>query len=213
MSIEKDLSTIANFKGESLTKSLSTIESQISGISASNSLDFCHSFGVNDELISSVRAVKKVAGQIDIILHATGIMNSLSRLLKDGEKVESVSLGAGNTGRRFDLETKLQVAEFKFIDWQGGAETIRQNGLFKDFHNLAEFETKKDKNLYVVDTCYPLKFFSGGRALTSVLSKQPVILESIKFKYGGSVCKTRDYYNLHKDSVKVRDVSPFISCV
>lgn len=212
MSIEKDLSTIANFQGESLTKSLSTIESQISGISASNSLDFCHSFGVNDELISSVRAVKKVAGQINVVLHATGIMNSLSRLLKDGEKVESISLGAGNTGRRFDLETNLQVAEFKFIDWQGGAETIRQNGLFKDFHNLAEFETSKEKNLYVVGTLYPLKFFNGGRALTSVLSKQPVILEAIKLKYGDSVGKTRDYYNLHKDSVQVRDVSQFISC-
>lgn len=213
MSIEKDLTAIAKFQGESLTKSLSMIESQMSGISSSDCLEFCNSFGVDDELIGSVRAVKKVAGQINVILHATGIMNSLSRLLKDGEEIQSVSLGAGNTGRRFDLETNLQVAEFKFIDWQGGAETIRQNGLFKDFHNLAEFESFKEKNLYVVGTQYPLKFFNSGRALTSVLSKQPVILESIKNKYGDSVCKTRDYYNLHKHSVQIKDITQFLSRV
>ncbi|KPZ70046.1 hypothetical protein AN944_02430 [Shewanella sp. P1-14-1] len=211
MSIEKDLSAIAEFQGESLTKNLSIIESQISGISTSECVELCNSFGVDDELIGSVRAVKKVAGQINVILHATGIMNSLGRLLKDGEEVQSVSLGAGNTGRRFDLETNFQVAEFKFIDWQGGAETIRQNALFKDFHNLAEFESKKEKNLYVVGIEHPLKFFNGGRALTSVLSKQPAILESIKIKYGNSVCKTRDYYNLHKNSVQVRDVSQYLT--
>ena len=211
MSIENDLKIIEKFQGISLTKSLSLIEEKILGISANESVKFCQNFGVNDDLIDSVRAVKQVAGQINVILHATGIMNSLSRLLKEGEKVERVSLGAGNTGRRFDLETNFQVAEFKFIDWQGGAETIRQNGLFKDFHNLAEFETSKERNLYVVGTFFPLKFFNGGKALTSVLSKQPVILESIKTKYGDSICKTRDYYDLHKQSVQIKDVSPYLS--
>jgi hypothetical protein len=213
MSIEKDLTAIAKFQGESLTDNLSEIERRILGAYKSDCLEFCDSFGVNDNLIGSVRAVKKIAGQINVILHATGIMNSLSRLLKDGEEIQSVSLGAGNAGRRFDLETNLQVAEFKFIDWHGGAETIRQNSLFKDFHNLAEFESSKEKNLYVVGTQYPYKFFNGGRALTSVLSKQPVILKSIRNKYGDSICKTRDYYNLHKDSVQIIDIAPFLSCV
>lgn len=211
MSIEKDIEIIEKFQGESLTKSLSVIEREINGITSSDSEDFCSTFGVNDELIKSVRAVKKVAGQINVVLHAAGIINSLPTLLEAGETVESVSLGAGNTGRRFDLETNLQVAEFKFIDWQGGAETIRQNGLFKDFHNLAEYETSKEKRLYVLGTKYPLKFFNGGRALTSVLSKQPEILASIQQKYGESVSKTRDYYELHKSSVKIIDISKHLS--
>jgi hypothetical protein len=211
MSIEKDLEIIENFQGESLTRSLSIIESEICGISSDNLEDFCVSFGVNDELIQSVRAVKKVAGQINVILHASGIINSLPTLLKKGEIIESVSLGAGNTGRRFDLETNLQVAEFKFIDWQGSADTIRQNGLFKDFHNLAEYETSKKKKLYVLGTEYPLKFFKGGRSLTSVLSKQPKILSSIQQKYGESVSKTRDYYELHKNSVQIIDISSHLS--
>ncbi|MET4695233.1 hypothetical protein [Endozoicomonas lisbonensis] len=210
MTIEKDLEIIEKFQGESLTKSLAEIESKIFGMSANESLGFCKSFGVNDDLINSVRAVKKVSGQINVILHATAILNSLSKLLSDGEKIESVSLGAGNTGRRFDLETNLQVAEFKFIDWQGGAETIRQNGLFKDFYNLAEFETEKEKKHYVVGTHYPLKFFNGGRALTSVLSKQPGIIRAIQNKYGNTVSKTRDYFAIHKKSVQIIDVTPYL---
>ena len=43
------------------------------------------------------------------------------------------------TGRSFDLETsyRVAVAELKFIRWQGGPESIRQNQLFKDFYLLA----------------------------------------------------------------------------
>ena len=103
-------------------------------------------------------------------------------------------LKSRNTGKKFDLETNLQVAEFKFIDWQGGAESIRQNGIFKDFYELAEDKTNKKKYLYVVGTHYPLKFLNGGRALTSVLSKQPVIFETIKTKYGSNINAVRDYY-------------------
>ena len=40
-----------------------------------------------------------------------------------------------------DLETNHRVAEFNFSHWQGGADTIRQNSLFKDFFQLAEYQT------------------------------------------------------------------------
>ena len=160
--------------------------------------------------MKSTLEVKNVAGQINVIIHASGILHSLKGLLQDGEVVESISLGAGNTGRKFDLETNLQVAEFKFIDWQGGAESIRQNGIFKDFYELAEDKTNKKKYLYVVGTHYPLKFLNGGRALTSVLSKQPVIFETIKTKYGSNINAVRDYYEMYKKEVCVCDISPYI---
>ena len=66
--------------------------------------------------------------------------------------IEYVSLGAGNTGRAFDLETNQRIAEFKFIHWQGGPESIRQNSLFKDFYEMAEYDTRKQKFLYVLGT-------------------------------------------------------------
>jgi hypothetical protein len=151
-----------------------------------------------------------VAGQINVIIHAAGILCSLPRILEPGEIVESVSLGAGNTGRRFDLETNRRVAEYKFIDWQGGPESIRQNSLFKDFFELAEFETKKSKHIYVLGTSFPMRFLKGGRALTSVLSRFPTILQKITVKYGADVTRVRDYYELKKHEVEIVDVSPYI---
>jgi hypothetical protein len=158
----------------------------------------------------SAASIKKLSGQINVIIHAAGILCSLPSILKPGEVVESVSLGAGNTGRQFDLETNFRVAEYKFIDWQGGPESTRQNGVFKDFYELAEHQTTKSKYLYVVGTSFPLKFLMGGKALTSVLSKYPKILQRITEKHGPGVVKVRDYYDLKKSEVKICDVSPYI---
>ena len=82
--------------------------------------------------------------------------------------------------------------------------------IFKDFFELAEYETHKKKFLYVVGTEYPLRFFKGGRALTSVLSRHPKILAQIKEKHGEHVTRVRDYYELKKSEVIICDVTPFI---
>lgn len=213
MSIESAIEAISKFQGNSLTESLSRLEEDIIGASAADSLKYCTERKIDDDFVASALAVKNVAGEINVIIHASGILHSLKDILKKGEVVQSVSLGAGNTGRKFDLETNLQVAEFKFIDWKGGAESIRQNGLFKDFYELAEYDTEKAKNIYVVGTHYPLKFLNGGRALNSVLSKQPAIYKGISDKYGSTIKVVRDYYEIHKGSVRVIDISPYIGRV
>ena len=210
MSLLQAIETIRAFQGESLTASLAAMEQAVQGVSSETSESFCSDWGINDEFLDSALEIKRMAGQINVIIHAAGIIRSLPAILRSGELVESVSLGAGNTGRKFDLETNLQVAEFKFIDWQGGPETIRQNGIFKDFYELAEYATEKRKVLYVVGTRFPLKFFEGKRALTSVLSKQPAILAAMKEKYGDSVRLVRDYYEIMKTAVEICDVSPYI---
>ena len=210
MSIDKAIEAIESFQGASLTKNLAKIENEIVGSNAEKSFEYCSERDITDSFLASALAVKKVSGQINVIIHAAGILHALKDLLQEGEFVESVSLGAGNTGRKFDLETNFQVAEFKFIDWKGGAESIRQNGIFKDFYELAEYDTDKTKNLYVVGTYYPLKFLNGGRALASVLSKMPVILKGINEKYGSDISVVSDYYEMHKENVHIIDVSPYI---
>lgn len=210
MTIDKALRSLEAFQGDSLTKSLSDIERSIIGSGLDEVDGICAVRGIDDNFMNSAIAIKRVAGQINVIIHAAGILSSLSDILEPEERVESVSLGAGNTGRQFDLETNIRVAEYKFIDWQGGAESIRQNGIFKDFYSLAEHETSKKKYLYVVGLDYPLKFFNGGRALTSVLSRHPRILAHINEKYGGSVKKVRDYFEIKKDDVFICDVTPYV---
>lgn len=208
MSIDQAIKAIDGFQGESLTQSLSAIESSVIGLSLIELQKLCGNRGIDNAFLASALSIKRIAGQINVIIHAAGILHSLLSVLEPGEVVESVSLGAGNTGRKFDLETNLRVAEYKFIDWQGGPESIRQNSVFKDFFELAEYETTKKKYLYVVGTDFPLRFFRGGRALTSVLSRQPAILARIAAKYGASIVRVCDYYVLKKDEVQICDISP-----
>lgn len=210
MVIEDALQAIELFQGKSLTENLAVIERQIIGKSLGHLSDFCLEHRINDNFMDSALLIKRLAGQINVIIHAAGIIKSLNGILEDGELVESVSLGAGNTGRLFDLETNFRIAEYKFIDWQGGSESIRQNGIFKDFFELAEYETEKRKYLYVVGTKHPLKFLRGGRSLSSVLSRNPAILLKLKDKYGESVQSVSDYYAIKKDEVNIVDISPFI---
>ncbi|MDB4887864.1 MAG: hypothetical protein JWN79_3302, partial [Gemmatimonadetes bacterium] len=101
---------------------------------------------------------------------------------------------AGNTGRAFDLETDRRIAEFKFIDWQGGSETIRQNSLFKDFFLLEDEDTAKRRVMYVLDTTYPLKFLKAGRALESVMSKQPKLMQRFRDRFDQRFQTVGEYY-------------------
>ncbi|MGJ8620674.1 MAG: hypothetical protein ACSHWN_10100 [Methylophilaceae bacterium] len=210
MNIDKHIQAINNFQGDSLTKSISNLEQQVKGLGAEEMHKLCESVQINQDFISSTSAIKKAAAQINVIIHATGILMSLQNILEDNEVVESVSLGAGNTGRKFDLETNLRVAEYKFIDWQAGPNAIRQNSVFQDFFTLAEHETNKKKYLYVVDDAPSLKFLNSGRALTSVLFRHTRIHQAIINKYGENIEKVRDYYNLKKDEVEICDIRPFL---
>jgi hypothetical protein len=135
---------------------------------------------------------------------------SLPHILEDGEVIEELSLGAGNTGRNFDLATNRRIAEFKFIHWRGGAESIRQNSLFKDFFYLAEYETKKDRYLYVIGALHPLRFLNGGRALSSILTKDQKLRESFSNLYGTKYSTVGEYYRFRKERVHLQDLNTIV---
>ena len=162
MSLEQAVAAFQQFCGTDLSTTLARIESSIRGVSAERLDAALSSFGASEGTLASAGQLKWVVGQLNVVVHALGILLCLPRILEPGETVEYVSLGAGNTGRLFDFESDRRVAEFKFIRWQGGSETIRQNSLFKDFYLLAEHDTQKQKHLYVLETHHPLKFLNGG---------------------------------------------------
>ena len=78
----------------------------------------CQALGLDIDLLTASYLVKSLAGQINVIIHAVGILTALPEILEENERVEYLSLGAGNTGRQFDLETDRRIAEFKFINWK-----------------------------------------------------------------------------------------------
>jgi hypothetical protein len=211
MPMDQSLLALRQFCGPDLTATLARIESSIQGVSVEQLHDSLLSYGSMEETLAGAGRLKQLVGQLNVVIHALGILLCLPKILETGERIESVSLGAGNTGRPFDLETDRRVAEFKFIRWQGGAETIRQNGLFKDFYLLAEHDTPKKKCLYVLETRHPLKFLNGGRALDSVLSKNVMLHRQFHAKYADKYRTVRDYYQSRESLVLIEDVSPWLS--
>src|SRR5262249_32721491 len=121
------------------------------------------------------------------------------------------SLGAGNTGKPFDLETDRRVAEFIFTNWWGGPESIRQNEIFKDFYHLAEFDTPKTRYLYVLETTHPLKFLRGGRSIfgkSGVVSKNQSLRDAFLDQYGTDrFTKVRDYYEYRQARIQLVGVA------
>lgn len=201
--------TIENFIGKNLTGRIGQLEAAVKDCDAEG----CHTHslqaGVTTDLLAAAHVVKRAAGQINVLIHAVAVMLLVPKIIEAGEKVQFVSLGAGNTGRRFDVETNRRVAEFKFIHWQG-RDTIRQNSLFKDFYQLAEFPTEKRRELYVLDTTMPIKFLRGGRAIASVLSKDVKVLTEFRRRYGNEFATVGQYYAFRQNAVKLIDAAPLL---
>lgn len=201
---------LEKFTEGNLTLKLRDIEDHLTKGDASACKEINENFSINLDLLEAAAALKKAAAQIDVMIHSIGILHLLPLILDEGETVEYLSLGAGNTGKKFDLETDRQIAEFTFIAWRGGSEVIRQNKLFVDFYHLAEAKTQKARNLYVLGIHHPEKFFNCRRALSSVLMKQPAIAGDLFSLYGDSFKVVNDYYRHHVGTVKICDISEFV---
>jgi hypothetical protein len=210
IAVAEAIHLLETFRGADLTQTICQIEKSLKGVSAQNYSAVLTTSGAKAEVLEAASLIKQLAGQINVVIHALGILLCLPHILRRDELIDYVSLGAGNTGRAFDLETSFRIAEFKFIHWQGGPESIRQNSLFKDFYEIAEHETHKAKYLYVLGTAHAGKFLNGGRATSSVLSRNETLRKKFIEKFGDRYRTVRDYYLPRKESVVIQDVSPFV---
>jgi hypothetical protein len=208
--LEDVVKRVQEFEAASLTDRLSDLEMRFRGLKKKPCGKLCISSKLDFKLLYAASELKKIASQINVVIHAVGILTSLPAILQDGEQIEYLSLGAGNTGRKFDLETNLRIAEFKFISWKGGSESIRQNSTFKDFFGLAEEKSSKKKYLYVLGTEKPLKFLTGQRALDSVMSRNAKLAKEFAKRYNSRFSCVREYYRYRKSSVQIVDLTAII---
>jgi hypothetical protein len=193
-----------------LTARISRLEQEARSRDRGTIADLLSNDKLDSEVLAAALLVKNVARQIDVVVHALGILIALPHILEDGEQVLNLSLGAGNTGRPHDLETDRRIAEFKFIGWQGGPESIRQNGLFVDLFNLASARTDRKRELYVVGTTIPLRFLNNRRSLTSVLSKDSAVAGRFRELHGDRFATVNEYYATVRDLVQIIDVSEIV---
>lgn len=202
--------SLNRFTGSDLTETLAQIEQRALGVRVDDCRAFLEGARASHETLVAASELKRMAGQVNVTIHALGILLCLPYVLEGNEAVEYVSLGAGNTGRRFDLETNLRIAEFKFIFWRGGSESIRQNTTFKDFYELEAYSTPKRKILYLLGTQHALRFFRGRRALKSVLSRNEELRSRFFDRFGERYRTVGEYFADYGDMVEIVDMSPWL---
>jgi hypothetical protein len=198
------------FRGKSFTKTVAAIENSFVGTCKATIPLLLTQRSLNDDLMQAALLIKRNASQIDEIVHSLGILLALPSMLDQNERIESLSLAAGNTGKGFDLETDKRISEFTFIQWQGGPEVIRQNKIFKDFYFLAEAETHKLRELYVIGTDHAMKFFNSKRSLRQILDGNAKLGKSFRERYGKQFRLVNEYYHAKKSVVYIKDVRSHI---
>ena len=209
--LERALSALASFASpEEFTLRISEIESSLTSLTREQAADRLVEERVDSSVFDAALTVKRLAGRINDIVHAVGILTALPHILEPGEVIESLSLAAGNTGRAYDLETDRQIAEFKFIAWRGGPESIRQNGLFIDLFRLASADTDKRRVVYVTSKKEPLRFLNGHRAIKSVLSRNASAALSFQELHGSSFSTVAEYYVTVRNLVKIVDLADVV---
>jgi len=211
--LREAVEAIEGFVSDSLTRRIAGLEQDLRNSNGIDCREYLLAKSISSELMTSAYAIKKVAAEVNVVVHAIGILLSLPHLLSSAETIIDLSLGAGNTGKPFDLETTERIAEFKFIDWQGGPESIRQNALFKDYYLLAEHPTKKQKYLYVIGTEHPLRFLNGRRSLRSVMSRNSALWSDFTERYGERFKTVSEYYAYRKTAVRLEDISTLLPTV
>lgn len=151
-------------------------------------------------------ALKVLAGEVDVLLHAIGIAAALPHVLTDGEQVISVSVdhdGGGTAGSAGlgvgDLVTDRQVAEFTFIRWaERGGNGQREVKLLRDLIKLDLLEdtaaSGRRRILYVTGGAPALKFLTSGQTIGKKLGRNADVLARFADRHGQRFSRIGDYW-------------------
>lgn len=202
--------SLEKFTGPSLTQRIAALEKAFEDADADSYSATLARESVSRDLLAGAYSLKRAAGQINVVIHTLGILLAIPRIIEPGEKIEYLSLGAGNTGKPFDLGTSRRVAEFTFIHWRGRADTGRQNKLFKDFYLLAEHPTPKRKYLYVLGTEHPLRFLTSDRSPESVMSRNNPLWADFQSRYGDRFSTVGQYFAHRRQTVTIEDAGKYL---
>lgn len=119
MDIAAALQTLQDFRTAGVAKRVNVLSNALTNACGGDCEQRLFEAGARRDVLRAALAVKQASAQIDTILHAVGIALALPHILSPDERVLHLSLGAGTSDGRFDLETDRRIAEFKFIQWRG----------------------------------------------------------------------------------------------
>ena len=205
--IEEATSLVESFRQPQLRSKVAQIEGALAGANSARARDLLGQFSVTHDLLLAAASVKRASAQIDVVIHVIGILVCLPRLLADAEKVEAVSLGAGNSGGDFDLETDRRVAEFKFIAWQGGGDAVRKKTLFEDCVKLALYSGTKDRYIYLLDLPIAQAFLKGTSSTSRILDRNARLFRSFTDRFGSQYPTVGAFWARFSESISLVDLT------
>lgn len=205
MNINEAINVINAFKNESVKEIFKDLEK--SNESNSN-YDF-------QTIFSAAKVIKEASAQIDEIVHASGIMLAQSVWLDKNEEVQYLSLGAGNHKGKFDFETNLRIAEFKFGKWnESSANGVRRRGYFSNYVSLLTANDIRNKYFVVENKNAFIKFMNGTASWKNVLSKNPTGFKKLENflidNKMGHIVTVSEIYNHFEEVVTVLDFKEII---
>jgi hypothetical protein len=163
-------------------------------------------------------ALKALAGEVDVLLHAIGITVALPYVLTRGERVVSVSVdhdGAGTAGAAGlgvgDLVTTHQIAEFTFIRWHptkgNGAREVK---LLRDLIKLDLLDDSlaagRRRVLYVTGSKPVERFLAGRTTIEKKLGRGADVLAKFKEHYGDEFPRLGSYWTHLAGRVELVDL-------
>lgn len=203
MSIGDAIDQVQTFKGSRLAVTIRELEQITSGRNPAEIRQLNRSSGINLDLLLAAVEVKRASAQIDVVIHATGILYALPYLLDEDEVVESTAIGAANAYSDFDLVTDRRLAEFKFTHWQPKGNAVRNKTLFQDFYRLAREESTKAKYLYLTQTMIPLRFLTGNRDILKVLDRNRRLADDFEHRFGDQFQTVGEFYDAFRLQIQV----------
>ncbi|MCH7588826.1 MAG: hypothetical protein IIC78_12460 [Chloroflexi bacterium] len=206
MGIQSDIQRVREFRGVSLTRTLAGIEADLLGCYKNDVAGAAEHLSVDSELLLAAAGVKDASAQIDVVIHAVGILYSLPYLLVKSEFIEAISLGAGNAAGEHDLITSRRLAEFKFIRWRTKGNAVREKSVFEDFVKLVMADTTKDKYLYLLDGSKTSKFLSGKSSTVRLLDRSLKLTERYKRRYQNRFPTVGDFYREFANEISMVDL-------
>src|SRR5713226_4418403 len=103
--VSKALARLDAFTGGAMPRvRVSQLEGLLAGVDREALRSVLAREMINDDVLRAALLLKQLAGEVNVLIHAVGILLTLPHILEAGETVLSSSLGAGTGGRPYDLE-------------------------------------------------------------------------------------------------------------
>jgi hypothetical protein len=211
--LSESFAALLTFAGGSLTKTVADLEQSFQQSDAPGIQAALDQRRITAGALEAGLVARDHLGRLNDIVHAAAITAVLPLLLEPDERVEFVSLAAGNSPNRpFDLATDRRIGEFKLSRWDGH-DTARKLHLTKDLVHLAADVSGRRAQLFVLDQ-RPIQFAVKSKSpIANLLRRFPATLELFKAEFGDPTVSISQFRSAAAARVEIIDLRPILGQV